>query len=88
MYTYNHEGYADPTPHQAMLLEHEARLDRYRPIVYICSPLRGDIQGNINNACRYALFTIRKRAIPFAPHLHYTLPLTHEIFSFPSIKMH
>lgn len=41
--------------------------------VYICSPLRGDIQGNIERAksyCRDALFN--DYCIPIAPHIYFT----------------
>ena len=41
-------------------------------IVYICSPLKGDMKGNIERAkgyCREALFS---GYIPIAPHIYFT----------------
>ena len=41
--------------------------------VFICSPLRGDIQGNIEKAneyCRWAMLT--HGALPIAPHTYFT----------------
>lgn len=43
----------------------------FRPVVYICSPFRGDVEKNIENARKYCSFAIKKKAIPFAPHLLY-----------------
>ena len=45
----NQEGYADPTAGQALAnirREEKARLG-YMPLVYICSPFRGDVENNI-----------------------------------------
>lgn len=42
-------------------------------LVYICSPLKGDIQGNIEKArgyCRDAL--LQEACIPIAPHIYFT----------------
>lgn len=71
----NKEGYPDPTPHEALRnIEKEERKVSglgFRPVVYICSPFRGDVQKNIENARRFCRFAIYKGAIPFAPHLLY-----------------
>lgn len=45
--------------------------DGYRPLVYICSPFRGDIDKNIQNARKYSRFAIDNKAIPITPHLLY-----------------
>ena len=41
----------------------------YRPLVYICSPLSGDVPGNTEKARRYCRFALEKGQIPIAPHL-------------------
>lgn len=41
----------------------------YRPLVYICSPLSGDIPGNTEKARRYCRFALKRGQIPLAPHL-------------------
>lgn len=43
----------------------------FRPVVYICSPYRGDTEKNTENAEKYCRVAIKKKAIPFAPHLLY-----------------
>ena len=53
---YNKEGYPIPTHYYAeknIEAEERAKLRRlhaFRPIVYICSPLRGDVTTNLRNA--------------------------------------
>ena len=68
---YNSEGYPDPTAHDALeIIEQEQRaLRAFRPIVYICSPFAGDIEGNIANAKRYCRFAVDSGYIPIAVHL-------------------
>lgn len=41
----------------------------YRPLVYICSPLSGDVPGNTERARKFCRFALEKGAIPLAPHL-------------------
>ena len=41
-------------------------------IVYVCSPLKGDIKKNIANAKLYCRFVYEKGFIPYAPHLFFT----------------
>lgn len=41
----------------------------YRPLVYICSPLSGDIPGNTELARQYCRFALEQGQIPLAPHL-------------------
>ncbi len=68
----NAEGYYDPTVATAFLnIEREERALRlgYMPLVYICSPYRGDVDQNIQNARRYCAFALTQKALPVAPHL-------------------
>ena len=46
---FNQEHYADPTAYEALKnIEAERKaLRAFRPIVYICSPFAGDVEGNI-----------------------------------------
>lgn len=41
-------------------------------LVYICSPLRGDIERNISSANRYCWFAATQSAVPIAPHIMFT----------------
>lgn len=41
-------------------------------IVYICSPLRGDLAGNIVKANYYSRFAYEQGCIPLAPHAIFT----------------
>ena len=68
---FNSEGYYDPTAYEAMtVIEKEERaLRAFRPIVYICSPYAGAVDGNIAAAQRYSRFAVDKGYIPVAPHL-------------------
>ncbi len=63
---YNAEGYADPTAHDAVC---NAERRPWMPLVYICSPYSGDVEGNTRKAVRYSRFAVNKGAIPLAPHL-------------------
>ncbi len=69
----NSEGYSDPTAYEALTkIEWEARQARaFRPMVYICSPLSGDIPANQKNARRYCRFAVDCGCIPLAPHLYF-----------------
>ena len=41
--------------------------------VYVCSPLRGDIEGNIKKAKDYCKFVVSEmKAIPVCPHIYFT----------------
>ena len=68
---YNSEGYYDPTPQMAMA-EIDKELHKYRPLVYICSPFSGDIEGNTKKAREYSRFAVDQGAIPLAPHTFHT----------------
>ncbi len=67
----NSEGYFDPTAYEALVkIEREAKRTRtYRPLVYVCSPLSGDIAANQENARRYCRSVVERGGIPLAPHL-------------------
>ena len=40
-------------------------------VVYVASPLRGDIEGNLKKASVYCSFVTRAGAVPIAPHLFF-----------------
>lgn len=43
-----------------------------RPMVYICSPLRGDYDNNIDNAISYSCAAFTRGYIPITPHIYFT----------------
>ena len=71
---FNSEGYYDPTAYEALTqIEKEAKKRHvFRPVVYICSPLAGDIKGNQAKARRYCRFAVDRGFIPIAPHIYFT----------------
>lgn len=46
--------------------------------VYICAPLGGDIEGNVQKAVRYARFALKSGVAPVVPHF-YALCLNDDI---------
>lgn len=71
---FNPEGYPDPTAFAAFenidRQERDAgRSPNYRPLVYICSPYRGNIEQNEENARAYCRMAAERGYIPIAPHL-------------------
>ena len=68
---FNSEGYFDPTAYGALsVIEREERsLRAFRPIVYICSPYAGDVNGNVQRAQTYCRFAVEKNCVPIATHL-------------------
>ena len=66
MNKYNSEGYYDPTAYEALTaIEQEAKKIRaFRPVVYICSPLAGDVEGNQEKARKYCRFAVDAGYIP------------------------
>lgn len=70
---FNSEGYYDPTAYEALAhIEKEARqVSSFRPLVYICSPLSGDVENNQIKARRYCRFAVAQNCIPMAPHLFF-----------------
>lgn len=71
---FNSEGYYDPTAYEALLsIEKASKKDRaFRPIVYICSPLAGDVENNQERARTYCRFAVDSGCIPVAPHIYFT----------------
>lgn len=69
----NAEGYSDPTAAEALTRiahkERRAAGQSFRPLAYICSPYRGDISANEENARRYCRHAVDCGYIPIAPHL-------------------
>lgn len=60
---FNASGCPDTTAYQAI------KIISYMPIVYICSPYRGDTKRNTELARRYSKFAVDEGAIPITPHL-------------------
>lgn len=48
-------------------------------LVYICSPLRGDIENNIKKAISYCKYAATKNVVPLAPHTIFTQYLNDNI---------
>lgn len=69
----NKEGYMDKTPFEAIKAMSKKTLPRFdfHPMVYICSPYAGDIEGNVRNARRYSRFAVKQGYLPITPHLLY-----------------
>ena len=71
----NKEGYSDPTPYEALrkINREGKKMMRFgfKPVVYICSPYRGDTENNTRKAREYCRYALEQNAIPFAPHLLY-----------------
>jgi hypothetical protein len=76
---YNSEGYYAPTTYEALknIEKEELKMaglykpDEFRPLVYICSPYRGDTEKNTEKARKYSRFAVESKAIPMTPHLLY-----------------
>lgn len=69
---YNSERYYDPTAHDALVqIEREAKKSAFRPLVYICAPLSGDVFKNISKVQGYCRFAVASGYIPIAPHLFF-----------------
>ena len=49
-----------------------------RPLIFVCSPYRGDTETNTQNARRYCRLVMEQGGIPFAPHLLFTQFLDEE----------
>ena len=80
---FNSEGYYDPTAYEALsaIEKEEQALRAFRPIVYICSPFSGDVEGNVKAAQRYSRFAVNKGFIPIAPHLLFPQFLNDDILA-------
>ena len=62
----NAEGYPDPVAYEAI---RNVEKKEFRPLVYICSPLSGNVEVNKERARKYCRFAVEQKAIPLAPHL-------------------
>ena len=51
---------------------HKKRKRPDRPVIFVCSPYRGDTETNTQNARRYCRLVMEQGGIPFAPHLLFT----------------
>lgn len=69
---YNSERYYDPTAYEALTaVEREAKRSAFRPLVYICTPLSGEVIKNISKAQHYCRYAVDNGYIPIAPHLFF-----------------
>lgn len=67
---YNASGVYDPTTYAALeKVSLEEDVEK-RPVVYICSPLAGNIERNLANAKRYSRFASMHGAVVFTPHFY------------------
>lgn len=41
----------------------------FRPLIYVCSPFSGDIEGNTERTRQFCRFALEHGQIPLAPHL-------------------
>jgi len=71
----NAEGYHDTTAAYAMekisAEERRSAKRSFRPLAYICSPYRGNVSVNEENARKYCRFAVESGYIPIAPHLFF-----------------
>ena len=51
----NPEGYSDPTDYEAI---RNLEKQKWRSLVYICSPYSRDVEGNILKARRFSRFAV------------------------------
>lgn len=69
----NSEGYMDLVPHKAILnVKREKKTESksaFRPLVYICAPFSGNIEGNKKKAAEFAHYAYKQGCIPITPHL-------------------
>ena len=73
----NKEGYTSPTEFEALSRirreeNKEKRKNKYKPLVYICSPYAGDTNHNIENARKYSRYAVDSACIPITPHIYFT----------------
>jgi len=69
----NKEGYTDMTAGIAIenISRSEKKAKYYRPLVYVCSPYRGDVKRNVELAKAYCRYVISQGGAPVAAHLLY-----------------
>lgn len=66
----NAEHYMDLTAYEAIRDVGPEKFP-FRPLVYICSPYSGDVEGNTKRARTYCRYAVDKGCIPLAPHLYF-----------------
>ena len=65
----------------------------YRPLVYICSPLSGDVEANTERARAFCRYALEQGQIPLAPHLLFpqfmndTVPAERELAIFMDVVL-
>lgn len=72
---FNPEGYSDPTAYEAI---RSLEKQKWRSLVYICSPYSGNVERNTMNARRFSRFAVDQGAIPLTPHLLFPQFLSEE----------
>lgn len=69
----NSEGYMDVVAYKAITnVDREKKAETkaaFRPLVYVCAPFNGDIEGNKKKATEFAHFAYKNGCIPVTPHL-------------------
>lgn len=69
----NSEGYMDVVAYKAIMnVDREkkaAERPAFRPLIYVCAPFNGDIEGNKKKAAEFAEFAYKNGCIPVTPHL-------------------
>ena len=69
----NSEGYMDLVAYKAIMnVEREKKAETksaFRPLIYVCAPFNGDIEGNKKKAAEFAEFAYKNGCIPVTPHL-------------------
>lgn len=69
----NSEGYMDVVAYKAIMnVDREKKAETksaVRPLVYVCAPFNGDIEGNKKKATEFAHFAYKNGCIPVTPHL-------------------
>ena len=69
----NSEGYMDVVAYKAIMnVDREKKAETksaFRPLVYVCAPFNGDIEGNKKRATEFAHFAYKNGCIPVTPHL-------------------
>nr|DAJ95809.1 MAG TPA: deoxyribosyltransferase [Caudoviricetes sp.] len=69
----NSEGYMDFVAYKAIMnVDREKKAETksaFRPLIYVCAPFNGDIEGNKKKAAEFAHFAYKQGCIPVTPHL-------------------
>jgi len=46
--------------------------ENVKKLIYVCSPLKGDIENNVKKAIQHCRFVFLQGHIPYAPHVIFT----------------